>query len=444
MDTYFHSVRLDKDKCRGCTNCIKRCPTQAICVRNGKARIIKERCIDCGECIRVCPHHAKYASRDSLEQLDSYKYKIALPAPALYGQFNNLDDVNIILNALPSLGFDAVFEVSKAAELISDVTRLYLEKMNPPKPAISSACPAVVRLIRVCFPELIDNIILVNAPVEEAGRLARNRAVAKTGLKPEEIGVFFISPCPAKITSFKQPIGTDKSNIDGAIAINDIYPHLLKAMEKIDEHDELVALHESGVIGIGWATSGGEASGTLNDNALAADGIENCMKILEEVERGNLDSVDFIELNACQGGCVGGSLTAENPFIAKSRLMKLRKYSPVSCNRLPTKEIPSEMLCSVPIEPCDDVMKLADNVQEAMARMSRMEELLKTFPGLDCGTCGAPGCKALAEDVVRGFTTEHDCVFRARQELQDIENIENPEQLEKIIPAPFRETLKKD
>ena len=40
MDTYFHSVRLDKDKCRGCTNCIKRCPTQAIRVRNGKAVII--------------------------------------------------------------------------------------------------------------------------------------------------------------------------------------------------------------------------------------------------------------------------------------------------------------------------------------------------------------------------------------------------------------------
>ncbi|MBE6801910.1 MAG: 4Fe-4S dicluster domain-containing protein [Ruminococcaceae bacterium] len=444
MDKYFHSVRLDKDKCRGCTNCIKRCPTQAIRVRNGKARIIKERCIDCGECIRVCPHHAKYASRDSLEQLENYKYKIALPAPALYGQFNNLDDVNIILNALPSLGFDAVFEVSKAAELVSEATRIYLETRRYVKPAISSACPAVVRLIRVCFPELIDNIILVNAPVEEAGRLARNKAVAKTGLKPEEIGVFFISPCPAKITSFKQPMGTDKSNVDGAIAINDIYPHLLKAMEKMNEHDEMMALHDSGVIGIGWATSGGEASGTLKDNALAADGIENCMKILEEVERGNLDSVDFIELNACQGGCVGGSLTAENPFIAKSRLMKLRKYNPVSCNHLLSEDIPEEMLWSSPIEPCDDVMKLADNVQEAMERMARMKELLKTFPGLDCGTCGAPGCRALAEDVVRGFTTEHDCVFRAKEELQDIDSLEDTEKLELIIPAPFRENLKED
>ena len=319
------------------------------------------------------------------------------------------------------------------------VNNQYLEQQNHVKPAISSACPAVVRLIRVCFPELIDNIILINAPVEEAGRLARNKAVAKTGLKPDEIGVFFISPCPAKITSFKQPIGTEKSNIDGAIAINDIYPHLLKAMEKFSEHDEMLAFHESGVIGIGWATSGGEASGTLKDNALAADGIENCIKILEEVDRGNLDSVDFIELNACQGGCVGGSLTAENPFIAKSRLMKLRKYNPVSCNHILSEDIPEEMMWSTPIEPCDDVMKLADNVQEAMERMARMKELLKTFPGLDCGTCGAPGCKALAEDVVRGFTTEHDCVFRAREELQDIDNLDDTKKLERIIPAPFRD-----
>ena len=344
-------------------------------------------------------------------------------------------DINIILNALPSLGFDAVFEVSKAAELISEVTRLYLEKKNPPKPAISSACPAVVRLIRVCFPELIDNIILVNAPVEEAGRLARNKAVAKTGLKPEEIGVFFISPCPAKMTSFKQPIGVEKSNIDGAIAINDIYPVLLKAMEKLEATDELKAMHESGVIGISWATSGGEVSGTLNDNTLAADGIENCMKILEEVDRGNLDSIDFIELNACQGGCVGGSLTAENPFIAKSRLMKLRRYNPVSCNHLGTKVFPEEMYCGVDIEPNDAIMKLADNVSEAMERMARMKELLKTFPGLDCGTCGAPSCKALAEDIVRGFGHPDDCVFRLRENLHEIDTAE---ELSKVIPAPFR------
>lgn len=436
MDAYFHSVRLDKDKCKGCTNCIKRCPTQAIRVRAGKAHIIKERCIDCGECIRVCPHHAKYASRDSLSQIVNYKYRVALPAPALYAQFNNLEDATPILRALPLLGFDSVFEVAAAAELVSDVTRRLMKEGTLKKPVISSACPAIVRLIRVCFPDLLDNLLPINPPVEEAARLAREKAVKETGLRPQEIGVFFISPCPAKITSFKSPLGAEKSNVDGAVGINDIYPVLLKIMEKGDKYNIPSAEQTSGKIGMSWATSGGEISGILNENSLAADGIENCMKILEEVENETLDAIDFIELNACQGGCVGGCLTSENPFIAKSRLMKMRKYAPVACNSVSAEGIPPYFLKESDIEPCDDVMKLADNVTEAMTRMKRMNELLEVFPGLDCGTCGAPTCRALAEDIVRGFAHEDDCVFRMKQNLAQMENSDD---YESLIPAPFRE-----
>ena len=61
MDRFFHSVTLDKDKCLGCTNCIKRCPTEAIREIEGQAQIITERCNDCGECIRLSKHHAKKA-----------------------------------------------------------------------------------------------------------------------------------------------------------------------------------------------------------------------------------------------------------------------------------------------------------------------------------------------------------------------------------------------
>ena len=114
-ETYFHSVRLDAEKCKGCVSCLKRCPTNAIRVRNGKAYILSERCVDCGECIRICPHHAKYAEKYSLNEILDYKYRIAVPAPSLYGQFNNLDDTDYVLTGLKRLGFDDVFEVSKGA-----------------------------------------------------------------------------------------------------------------------------------------------------------------------------------------------------------------------------------------------------------------------------------------------------------------------------------------
>ena len=93
MYVYKHSVTLDLSRCKGCTNCIKRCPTEAIRVRDGHAVIKKDMCIDCGECIRVCPYQAKKATYDKFDDFAHYKYKIALPAPALYGQFEDMEDV---------------------------------------------------------------------------------------------------------------------------------------------------------------------------------------------------------------------------------------------------------------------------------------------------------------------------------------------------------------
>ena len=133
MDSFKNSVRLDANLCMGCINCIKRCPTQAIRVRNGKAHIVNQFCIDCGECIRVCPHHAKKAFYDPLESINQYKYKVALPAPSFYAQFNNLDDTNIVLRALKLMGFDDVYEVSAAAEMVSEMSREYVEKHNDKK-----------------------------------------------------------------------------------------------------------------------------------------------------------------------------------------------------------------------------------------------------------------------------------------------------------------------
>ena len=114
---------LDVEKCTGCTTCVRRCPTEAIRIVDGHAQINDERCIDCGECIRVCQHNAKKAMCSKLEHHMDHKWKIALPAPSLYGQFNGLEDVDEVLQGLLDIGFDEVYEVAKAAELVSAYTR---------------------------------------------------------------------------------------------------------------------------------------------------------------------------------------------------------------------------------------------------------------------------------------------------------------------------------
>lgn len=415
MDRFFHSVTLDKDKCLGCTNCIKRCPTEAIRVREGKAQIISERCIDCGECIRVCPHHAKKARYDHLSVLEGWKYKIAIPAPALFGQFNNLDDIDIVLTGLKQMGFDDVYEVSRGAELVSDATRKLMADGRLPKPVISSACPAVVRLIRVRFPDLCDHVLNLNAPMEVSAMMAKRAASERTGIPVEEIGAFFITPCPAKVTDIKMSIGTEGSWCDGAIAISEVFPLLSHRMDKLETVEPI---GQSGLIGVSWAGSGGESAALLNEKYLAADGIENVIRVLEELEDERIRELDFVELNACSGGCVGGVLCVENGYVAKARLQRLRKYLPVSQNHL-DGGVPRDMEWTEPLE-FAPVLKLSQNLEEAMQMMEEIDVICEGLPGLDCGSCGAPSCRALAEDVVRGAARTSDCVFVMREQVKNV------------------------
>ncbi len=417
MGIFFHSVTLDESKCVGCTNCIKRCPTEAIRVRNGKAVITSERCIDCGECIRICPHHAKRAKHDHLSMLENYTYKIALPAPSLYGQFNNLDDQDYVLTGLKKLGFDDVMEVSGAAELVSEATRRLMDSGALKRPVISSACPAIVRLIRVRFPDLCEHVLPLLSPMETAATIAKKRAVEKTGLPEEKIGCFFITPCPAKVTDIRMPISIEKSKVDGAIAISEIFPQLSNRMDKL-RPEEVEPLSSSGIIGVSWASSGGESSALLKEKYLAADGIENVIRVLEEIEDERIGELDFIELNACAGGCVGGVLCVENPYVAIARLQRLRKYLPVSQSHLEQNApVPPEMNWNEELE-FSNVLTLSDDIGRAMQMMVEIGDVEESLPGLDCGACGAPTCRAFAEDVVRGNCKKEDCIFILRKEIQ--------------------------
>ncbi|GHU47689.1 Fe-S cluster protein [Clostridia bacterium] len=430
-----HSVHIDEELCKGCTNCLKRCPTEAIRVRGGlshaTAKINELLCIDCGECIRRCPHHAKLAVCNPLSESlprDEFKHIVVLPPPALYAQYNNLEDKGIVNQALLRLGFDAVFEVAAAAEIISEKTREIIKGQKRTGgesllPLISSACPAVLKLIQIRFPTLVPHILPLCAPVTLAAQTARREESKRMGISPSDIGVVFLTPCPAKVTAVRDH-SEPMEKIDRVVSVSDIYKLLPPIMEEISLEsvgDDIVSeptdyiesseVTAAGKIGIGWGSSGGESAGLLSDSYLAADGIENVLQVLEELEDGRLPTLDYIELNSCPGGCVGGVFTVENPFIARTKLNVLRKYLPVAGYRHITET--SDISATF-----TELPRTAEySLTEALRLVRLEEELYARLPGLDCGCCGSPTCRAFAVDVVKGEVETEACI-KLRSENQ--------------------------
>lgn len=416
-ETIFHSVKLIQDQCKGCTNCIEFCPTEAIRVTGGKARIINDRCIDCGECIRRCPSHAKQAVGDALKDLEKYKFKAVIPAPALYGQYSRDIPVQKLLQGLLDLGFDEVFEAASAADLTAVYIDMLIKKGDSPKPLISSSCPACVRLIQVKFPALIPNIIQIESPMEAAARILRAR---HPELSREEMGVFFITPCPAKITGVKTPLGNNISAVDHVIPIKEVYLPLLNAIEKVEGSGVESAASGNG---IGWASREGESNAIESHNCLSADSIEQVSSLLEKIENGTVKGMDYLEITACPGGCVGGPLTVEDPHIARMRVLyhirtefskKSREVIPYS-----EEELRELFSWSNQIEP-REVLKLSDDFSEAMSKLEKIDEYTAMLPGLDCGACGAPTCRALSEDIVQNRAEITDCIFILKDRIRDL------------------------
>ena len=201
------------------------------------------------------------------------------------------------------------------------------------------------------------------------------------------------------------------------VAIKDVYPLLLPHMR----HDEsqLVPLSHSGRIGIGWSHAGGEVAGLLADNYLAADGIVNILRVLEELEDEKLHGLTFVELSACNGGCVGGTLTVENAYIATTKTKRLVKYQPVSKNHLADNPEVSNIYWADDVE-YEPVFRLGNTFKESLKMMSDVEDLTARFPGLDCGACGAPTCRAFAEDVVKGICKDTECIFVYRNRMKKV------------------------
>ena len=409
---FHHAIQIDETKCVGCIHCMRVCPTEAIRIKEGKAMIIKERCIDCGQCMRVCPAKAFYIKQNDLKMLQNFKYRIALFASVMIGQFPEKISEEQIYQAMMDFGFTHLVEVEQPIRILIELTKEYLNADQISKPCISAFCPAVVRLIQIKYPSLIENILPVKAPHELAAHFILQSLMNK-GVKKEEIGIFYITPCAAKIAAVKSPVGDKPSVVDGVISMSDFYnkvrqtiPKELKGVTNLQRRH----LTKEGIL---WSTSRGESS-RFGNRVIAIDGIHSVVKFLDRLENDEVKGFDFLEMRACDQSCAGGILLTGNRFTTTERLEQRSKnypsYRDLDLEPGLDKESLSQCLLIDEIKQ-HNAFRLDDDISKAMEKMSRAQRIICFLPGIDCGACGAPNCQALAEDMVQGKAKMSDCVF---------------------------------
>jgi len=416
MDVNFHSFYIDQEKCDGKMRCLRVCPTEAIRVRRGKALILEDRCIDCGECIKVCPHKAIVPLTNSFTEFSQFEYTGAILSPVLYSQFNRDVTPTDIFNGLQAIGFDDVIDLTPSCESVSIAIQEYLDDNPKSRPIISSFCPTIVRLIQVKYPDLAGLLLPIDSPMEISARDWKLQISADKGIKEEKIGAIYITPCPSKMSAIKHHPRKRLTFLDGAISIQDIYNPLLSVLSKSEQKNIESGKDVKYGVGLAWAILGGQAKFLKAENSVAVGGIHHVIQILDDIESGKIKDIDYVECHACIEGCIGGSLTVDNPYVSRSNILHLLKIYGEEFsqdeNKIKTLYRSGyfsldEELDSYPIQPLDQ------DLAKSIRKMKKKEEIFQELPQLNCGLCGSPTCMTFAEDVIRGTALITDCMFKS-------------------------------
>ncbi len=417
---FFHALTIDEDSCIGCSHCMKACPTEALRVRDGKAKLQPDRCIDCGNCFKVCPTKSIYIKQDDFDNIFNYACRVALVPSVFMGQFPNDISVSRIYQILKEIGFTYIIETEATVPIYTEAKNIYAAEHPDIRPLISTYCPAIVRLIQVKFPGLTENLIPLRAPIDLTAMYIR-RKLEKEDWNPEDIGIFYITPCAAKIAAVKCPVGEDKSLVDGVINMDSLYNRVFKRIKEQGKgfKEQKLPVSQLSADGVLTALTNGERRLSNAKHSYSIDEIHNVIEFLEKVENDEVENVDFLELRACDQSCPGGILTCDNRFMMCERIFaRARKIAERERNGEQTKdhEVEAErnfLARNVKLGEIHprSMLVLDENINMALLKMQQINVLRAKLPQKDCGVCGAPTCDALARDVVMGEAQLSDCIF---------------------------------
>ncbi|MCR5370595.1 MAG: 4Fe-4S binding protein [Clostridium sp.] len=411
-------IDFKEAKCRQCYRCVRSCQVGAIAFRGDHAFVMPNRCILCGECVQNCPQSAKRMSSEleEVRQMLASGEKVVLSlSPAYIGIFGYRRHRKV-LTALKKLGFA---EVRNSAEGAALATEEYVRLLaaGEMKNIITTACPAIINLIEIHYPDLIPYVAPVMIPSGIHVKLLQDEYEG-------DVKVVFAGPCIAEKDKKR------KTKPDAVLSFEEI--RLWLAEEGIDidacrpaeeEPDYMGAnLRYSLSAGLLAAVNAREKALGLSDNyrKLYASGPKDCIEICEALRTGQISNC-FIELNSCHGGCINGPLSTRevSGFMLK---MELEEF-------LPDGSAQSIWLNRNRMKVSADRTFEDRSVKEAVPTEEQIREILrktgKNRPDqeLNCGACGYSSCREKAIAVFRKKAELNMCVPYLHQRASSLSHM---------------------
>ncbi len=386
-------LTLKKSNCKNCYKCIRHCPVKSIRFSGNQAHIIDNECILCGQCFVVCPQNAKEIAPEA----EKVRVLIQSGAPvyvSLAPSFiANYDGIGIepMRNALKKLGFCDVEETAIGATIVKrEYERMLAEEDRDI--LISSCCHSVNLLIQKYFPHLLSYLADTMSPMQaHCLDIKKRHPEAKT---------VFIGPCVAK----KDEAAHYEGIVDAVLTFEELSNWLADEKITFEASDEK---NEKGRTRF-FPTTGGILK-TFEvqqpDYAyLAVDGVENCISVLKDIERGKVHKV-FIEMSACVGSCIGG------PVMEKFHRSPVHDYIKVA--QFAGKddfsvEQPDQFSMRKHFEPIERKNGIPSETE--ISAILRQMGKYKESDELNCGSCGYDTCREKAIAIYQGKAEVSMCL----------------------------------
>jgi anti-sigma regulatory factor (Ser/Thr protein kinase)/Pyruvate/2-oxoacid:ferredoxin oxidoreductase delta subunit len=367
------SLGVDAGLCKECRHCLVACPTAAIRVRDTHPDVLHHLCIDCTACIGACAPHA-LTMKDAPGALAGGD--VLVVPPALLAGFGE-HPVSAVVEELRALGYDSVVSVHRYEDELRRAVIALGATGDAPVPLISPVCPAVVNLVEVKFPALIDHLAPLASPWEAAQQDLEGQVAT------------YVVSCPSQRTALLAQRPTVQRDTVTAGAVREaVLPRLAARVRRAPDA----------------AASSPQAGGA--DDLLVVTGVPHVLAVLEAIEDDRLPGVAAVEPYLCDGGCFGSPLLAEDAHVAAWRWSSVGGAAP------------GEGRCHGSARPfrARPGIRLDADMAAAIRKLAQLDTETRTLPGRDCGACGAPTCAALAEDIVMGRAARAFCPYVAPEE----------------------------